>query len=99
MAVNPKNYEERIDLKNEHRQQAREQSTQMLHFVTAVDNKRGMVSFCCEGQPLATVRSYGPPARCPFCQEENPVGGEIEAEGVPNARNLPQLDIGSTGVN
>lgn len=45
----------------------------LLHFVTAIDGQRGMLSFCCEGQPLATVRTYGRPKRCPFCQQENPV--------------------------
>jgi hypothetical protein len=92
MPVSPKNGEEKIELKNWRQHQAREQSTQLLHFVTAVDGKREMVSFCCEGQPLATVRSYGPPARCPFCQEENPVGGEWNADDVLNAGDqLPQV--------
>jgi len=43
-----------------------------LHFVTAVDEKREMLSFCCETQPLMTVRSLRHPKRCPFCQQENP---------------------------
>jgi hypothetical protein len=29
-----------------------------LHFLAPVDERRGMYSFCCESQPLATVRSY-----------------------------------------
>ncbi len=48
-------------------------SAQLLHFVAVIDERRGMLGFYCEGQPLATVRSYGPPKRCPFCQQENPV--------------------------
>jgi hypothetical protein len=48
-------------------------SRPMLHFVTLVDERRDMVSFCCEGKPLSTARSFGPPSRCPFCQQRNPV--------------------------
>jgi hypothetical protein len=48
-------------------------SAQLLHFVAAIDDQGGMVAFCCESHPLATVRSYGRPKRCPFCQQENPV--------------------------
>jgi len=48
-------------------------SLPMLHFVTLVDERRGTVSFCCEGKPLSTARSFGPPSRCPFCQQRNPV--------------------------
>lgn len=48
-------------------------SSQLLHFVAAIDDQRGILSFCCDSQPLATVRSYGHPKRCPFCQQENPV--------------------------
>jgi len=51
-------------------------SVHLLHFVTSVDERRGMVSFCCESQPLTTVRSHGLPVRCPFCQQGSPVGGE-----------------------
>ena len=50
-----------------------ESSVQLLHFVAAIDEQRGMLGFCCESQPLATVRSYGRPKRCPFCQQESPV--------------------------
>src|SRR5208283_977239 len=48
-------------------------SAQLLHFVTAVDERRQLFSFVCESQPLATVRSYGHPKRCPFCQQANPI--------------------------
>lgn len=48
-------------------------SVELLHFVAAIDEQRGMLGFCCESQPLVTVRSYGQPKRCPFCQQENPV--------------------------
>ena len=49
-------------------------SNHLLHFVTVVDEQRGMVNFCCESQPLATVRSFGLPLRCPFCRLESPLG-------------------------
>jgi len=48
-------------------------SAPLLHFVVAVNQQRRMLSFCCEGQPLATFRSHGHPKRCPFCQQENPI--------------------------
>ena len=48
-------------------------SARLLHFVAAIDERRQFLSFVCEGQPLATVRSHGRPKRCPFCQQENPV--------------------------
>jgi hypothetical protein len=51
----------------------RKGSAQLLHFVTAIDDQNAMLSFCCESQPLATVRSHGLPKGCPFCQQENPV--------------------------
>ncbi len=52
---------------------AKKSSADLLHFVAAIDGQRGLLGFCCESQPLATVRSYGNPKRCPFCQQENPV--------------------------
>jgi hypothetical protein len=48
-------------------------SAQLLHFVAAIDFQRGMLSFYCERQPLATVRIFGTPTRCPFCQQENSI--------------------------
>ena len=51
-------------------------SARLLHLVTAVDEQRGMVRFCCESHPLATIGSYGLPARCPFCRQARPVDGE-----------------------
>lgn len=47
----------------------------LLHYVTG-SGRRGMLSFCCEGQPLATIRSSGPPTRCPICQQANPLRSE-----------------------
>lgn len=49
-------------------------STDLLHFVAAIDKGRQLVSYVCELQPLATVRSYGNgrATHCPFCQQENP---------------------------
>jgi hypothetical protein len=48
-------------------------SAKLLHFVVGIEPQRGLLGFCCESQPLATVRSYGHPKRCPFCQQANPV--------------------------
>jgi len=64
-----------------------------LHFLAAVDERRGVYSFCCESQPLATVRSYELPKRCPFCQEQDPVGDGGKVTTRPDARKLhPRLD-------
>jgi hypothetical protein len=52
-------------------------SAQLLHFVEAIDERRGLFSFACESQPLATIRSYGRPKRCPFCQQANPVSTSL----------------------
>ena len=52
-------------------------SAGLLHFVVAVDQQRRSMSFCCEIQPLATIRSYGPPRRCPVCQQVKPVSAEL----------------------
>ena len=51
----------------------REGCAQLLHFVTAIDERRHFFSFVCESQPVATVRSHGLPKRCPFCQRQDPV--------------------------
>ena len=56
---------------------ANKSSAQLLHFAAAIDEQRGMLSFCCESQPLATLRTYGHPQRCPFCQQENPVSTSL----------------------
>lgn len=48
-------------------------SVPLLHFVAVIENQCRMLGFCCETQPLVTVRSYGNPKRCPFCLQENPV--------------------------
>lgn len=55
-------------------------SAHLLHFVATIDEQRGMLGFCCESQPLATVRSYGQPKRCPFCQQENPISTSLSME-------------------
>ncbi len=39
---------------------AKGRSTGLLHLVTSVDEKRGMVGFQCESNPLTTVRSFRP---------------------------------------
>jgi hypothetical protein len=43
----------------------------LLHVVTATDEKRGMVAFCCESHPLTRVRSSRPVLRCPFCRQSH----------------------------
>ena len=60
-------------------------SVHLLHFVTAVDEKRAMLNFCCESQPLATIRSYEPPVRCPFCGQEDPI--RLQSTIVPGSMN------------
>jgi len=52
-------------------------SAQLLHFVVAVDQQQRSMSFCCESQPFATIRSYGLPSRCPFCQQVKPVSADL----------------------
>lgn len=54
-------------------------STDLLHFVAAIDNRRQLVSYVCELHPLALVRSYdrGRPTRCPFCQQDVSVGTSL----------------------
>lgn len=67
----------------------------LFHLVTAVDERRGMVGFCCESHPLATIRSYGFPVRCPFCQQPRPVGGNQRAGGarIQNPHSSARNDI------
>jgi hypothetical protein len=48
-------------------------SAEVLHFVAATDQRRQVISYVCELQPTATIRIFGTPVRCPFCQQENPV--------------------------
>lgn len=52
-------------------------SVQLLHFVVAVDQQGRTMSFCCESQPLATIRSYGLPSRCPFCLQVKPISAGL----------------------
>jgi hypothetical protein len=48
-----------------------------LHLIVG-GNDRGMVFFCCEQVPLATLQTFGPHKleRCPFCGTKNPLRGE-----------------------
>ena len=57
-------------------------SSARLHFVVAIDQQRRSLSFCCEIQPLATIRTFGTgtPARCPFCQQENPISTSLSMQ-------------------
>jgi len=52
------------------------------HMLVAIDEKRQLVSYVCELQPMATIRSYGHPSRCPFCRSMNPVTAGISAKNV-----------------
>jgi hypothetical protein len=61
---------------------ASKKSAHSLHFVAGIDRRRGMVSFCCENEPLATVRSYGRPKRCPFCHQVNPLSPNLSVTDV-----------------
>jgi hypothetical protein len=53
-----------------------EGSTQYLHFIAGVQQSRNRYAFVCEAQPLQTVNSCGLPKRCPFCRQDDPIGGE-----------------------
>jgi hypothetical protein len=33
---------------------------------------RGLVHFVCETQPLTTLKTFGPPEKCPLCQTQYP---------------------------
>jgi hypothetical protein len=59
-------------------------SAGLLHVVTAVDEKHGMVAFCCESNPLTPVRSFRPVLRCPFCRQSRPLDRE-QRIGIPDA--------------
>jgi len=43
-----------------------------IHLI-AGSNHRGLVFFCCAHEPLLTLKSHGLPARCPICQQSNPI--------------------------
>lgn len=49
-----------------------------LHFLASVQENRNLFTFVCESQPLLTLANYGLPKRCPFCGQDNPIGGEIQ---------------------
>jgi hypothetical protein len=63
----------------------------LLHYIAGFEQK-GMLSFCCEGQPLATIRSYGFPFRCPICQQMNPLRGERAKNSLERTRELSDYD-------
>lgn len=50
------------------------------HAMVGIDEKRQLVSYVCELQPMATIRGYGHPARCPFCRCMNPVTAGVSAK-------------------
>jgi hypothetical protein len=55
-------------------------STQYFHFLASVRQDRNRYAFVCESQPLLTITNYGLPKMCPFCRQDDPIGGEIQAE-------------------
>jgi hypothetical protein len=63
---------------------AKGRSTGLLHVITAVDEKRGIVAFSCESNPLTLVRSFRPVLRCPFCRQSRPLDRE-QRIGIPGA--------------
>lgn len=63
---------------------AKGRSTGLLHVVTAIDEKREMIGFQCESNPLTTVRSFRPVLRCPFCRQPRPLDRE-QRIGIPGA--------------
>ena len=63
---------------------AKGRSTGLLHVITAVDEKREMVAFSCESNPLTAVRSLRPVLRCQFCCQPRPLDRE-QRIGVPDA--------------
>jgi hypothetical protein len=81
----------------------RKVSEATLHLL-AGSNDRGLVFFCCEQEPLLTLRSYGVPSRCPICQQSDPISSELgknpAAEKTVNgertqAASLPRRSEGS----
>jgi len=53
-----------------------EGSTQYLHFIAGVQQTRNLYAFVCESQPVLTITNFGPPKRCPFCGQDDPIGSE-----------------------
>lgn len=43
------------------------------HFAERVDEKRRLLRFVCEAQPLITLTSYDLPKRCPLCAQNYPI--------------------------
>lgn len=56
-------------------------STSYPHFVAISRQPRNQYALVCEGQPLATFRSHGLPARCPGC------GAQIHSKENANANH------------
>jgi hypothetical protein len=48
-------------------------STRARHFVERIDEKRRLLRFVCETQPLITLTSYDPPKLCPLCAQRYPI--------------------------
>jgi hypothetical protein len=45
----------------------------LKHFAERVDEKRRLLRFVCEGQPLITLTCYDLPKRCPLCSQSHPI--------------------------
>jgi hypothetical protein len=45
--------------------------TETQHMIAG--EERGMVFFICETQPLATLKTFGLPTKCPLCSMVNPI--------------------------
>ncbi len=56
-----------------------------LHFVERINEKRRLLRFVCEAQPLITLTSYDLPKRCPLCAQPNPIK-IVGAEGGQDDR-------------
>jgi hypothetical protein len=59
---------------------AMKSSVRLLHRMMSLGRETKMVSFCCEGQPLATIRNYGFPSHCPICRQADPLRCERQVE-------------------
>jgi hypothetical protein len=54
-------------------------AARLLHVATTYDKRRKILAFVCETNPLATLRTFGLPVKCPFCQRRRPLGGAGKA--------------------
>ena len=50
-----------------------ERNRPRAHFAERIDEKRRLLRFVCEAQPLITLTSYDLPKRCPLCAQPYPI--------------------------